>query len=285
MRRRWSRGERRSKCLAGNRCYSLQGISSLPMPTAGYGEDSRSLRSGPMRWPSRPAGSRQSRTLRRKLRVQARPAKLKQHRCCATAPFPRIPPSPTLVACPPARAQAHRRRIRQRFFANRIPCLEPALSATDSKSRSNPCPYLHPHSFSLPALREPRRRRPRPPVGATLVVARPRSEGMCAAGPPHRRSMAPSRNPGAGWCAPACHPPLPPHPVHPLPYPHAHPHAPVHTGSSFLRRAEPAPAKAGEPRPPPASTCRGNPCGCPPTGTRTTLMPSPSDHHPEALEG
>ena len=30
------------------------------------------------------------------------------------------------------------------FSANRIPCLEPPLSATDSKSQSNPCPYLHP---------------------------------------------------------------------------------------------------------------------------------------------
>ena len=35
---------------------------------------------------------------------------------------------------------------------------------------------------------------------------------------------------------------------------------------------------------PPASTCRGNPRGCPPTRTRITLMPSLSNHHPQSAE-
>ena len=49
-----------------------------------------------------------------------------------------------------------------------------------------------------------------------------------------------------------CHLPLPPHPLHPLPYPHAHPHAPH--DSSFLRRAEPPLRRQGNLRRPPPPT-------------------------------
>ena len=137
----------------------------------------------------------------------------------ATPHFPLPPPSPTMAPCPPTRAtpltlslskgrrscagqslplrrqahlaphplalslsKGHDRRTRP-LFANRIPCLESPLSATDSKSQSNPRPYLRRHSFSCQPLGKLAPAASTAGVGATLVVARPQSGGIGAASP------------------------------------------------------------------------------------------------------
>ena len=109
-------------------------------------------------------------------------------------PLPPHPSHPaTLTPCPPTRAQAHGRRIRQRFFAK-----------IESRAWNRP---------------------------------------------PQLRIRNPDRIP-----------------------------APICTRIRFPAGAEGTSA-------PPTSTCRGNPCGCPPTRTRITLMPSLSDHHPRSAQG
>ena len=68
--------------------------------------------------------------------------------------------------------------IRSASVANRIPCLESLLSATDSKAKSNPRPICT--RIRFPANAWPTSAPPASTEGvrATLVVARPRSGGI-----------------------------------------------------------------------------------------------------------
>ena len=65
-----------------------------------------------------------------------------------------------------------------RFFANRIPCLESPLSATNSKSQSNPRPTCAHIRFPANAWPTPAPTASTTGVGATRVVARPQGRGI-----------------------------------------------------------------------------------------------------------
>ena len=73
----------------------------------------------------------------------------------------------------------------------RIPCLEIPLSATDSKSISNPRPYLHPHSFSCR-----RRSEDTPAAGGAAGPQEPPRAG----GPTQGRKTGPSLSPRVWGC-------------------------------------------------------------------------------------